>query len=109
MWLEGHDHSMRVMMTGVVNSHFSQLSLSLSVEEISNQFLASLEWIQLSILREFCMFPLLWKKKAMLKPILLYSRASRLPEFGREFPQKNDLSSVLVKKPRKVVNAKKKK
>ena len=52
---------------------------------------------------------LLWKKKAMLKPTMLYSRASRLPEFGREFPQKNDLNSVLVKKPRKVVNAKKKK
>ena len=36
---------MRVTMTGVVNSHFSQLLLSASLE-VSNQFLASLEETQ---------------------------------------------------------------
>jgi hypothetical protein len=44
-------HSMRVTMTGVVNSHLSQL-LSASLE-VSNQFLASLEETQ-STLSAFC-------------------------------------------------------
>ena len=57
-------HSMRVTMTGVVNSHLSQLLLSASLE-VSNQFLASLEETQSSAILSV---PMSWKwakKKAM--------------------------------------------
>jgi hypothetical protein len=52
-------HSMRVTMTGVVNSHLSQLLLSASLE-VSNQFLASLEETQSSLSASWLSDQLLW-------------------------------------------------